>query len=437
MILCESRINMCKTDYIQNLKINQADAVTASGNGPEVADIFRLYGDDYIKKFPQPVHYLKVIHDIKVCRTEYLGGHNYKCSHCGFETIFYNSCRNRHCPKCQFTVRLKWVRQRKSEILPVGYFHDVFTLPHELNPLILRNKTIGLNLLFKSASETLLTFGQNNLNGKIGFIAVLHTWSQTLLDHFHLHCLIPSIALSKNKDSIIRSREDYLFNVENLSSVFRGKYIDHLKRAYENNELIFPGKIEYLSNQNAFNNFVNRLWKKQWVVYSKKPFSMPETVLEYLSRYTHRVAIANYRIISGTDGLVTFKYRDRKNDNIEKEMTVKADEFIRRFLLHVLPEKFMKIRYYGFLANRNRKENIRLCRKLLKADYIESNEKKPFKGMSESFAMQEECSDIDITTCPQCKTGQMQIVGKILSVFEKPVLSPDLIGKVNKYFNTS
>jgi hypothetical protein len=424
---------MFKTNYIQDTKINQTDADTISDSGQEVADIFRLYGDEYIKNHPQPAHYLKVIHNIKVCRTEYLGGHIYKCTYCGYEKEVYNSCRNRHCPKCQFTARLKWVQKRKSEILPIGYFHDVFTLPHELNPLVLRNKTICLNLLFKSTSETLLSFGINNLTGKIGFIAVLHTWSQTLHDHFHLHCVIPSIALSKAKDSIIRSREDYLFNVKNLSSVFRGKYIDHLKRAYENNELKFAGKIEYLSDQNAFNNFVNRLWEKQWVVYSKKPFSDPETVLEYLSRYTHRVAIANYRIVSVTDGSVTFKYKDRKNDNIEKEMTVTAGEFIRRFLLHVLPEKFMKIRYYGFLANRSRKENIRLCRKLLNVDYfestciaIDSEEKNSPDQSTDWLQVIEESIGIDITTCPQCMVGPMQLGGSILSEFEK-----------SKYFNTS
>lgn len=389
----------------------------------EIADIFRLYGDEYIKKYPLPAHYLKVIHDITVCRTEYLGGHIYKCDLCRYEKEVYNSCRNRHCPKCQFTTRLKWVEKRKSEILPVGYFHNVFTLPHDLNPLILRNKKVCLNLLFKAVGETLLQFGKNNIKGKIGFIAILHTWSQTLQDHFHLHCVIPSAALSKNKESIIHIGENYLFKVENLSAVFRSKYIDYLKKAYVTGKLIFPGKIEYLSNKNTFNNFVNQLWEKEWVVYSKKPFSDPETVLEYLSLYTHRVAIANHRIVSitactesrvsrGNNGKVTFKYKDRKNDNIDEEMTLPAAEFIRRFLLHVLPEKFMKIRYYGFLGNRNRKENVRLCRELLSVDYIEFSEKTTLELVAEVIG-------IDITICPQCKKGQMQAISMILSYVER------------------
>ena len=389
----------------------------------EIADIFRLYGDEYIKKYPLPVHYLKVIYDIKNCRTEYLGGHIYKCNLCGFETEVFNSCRNRHCPKCQFTARLKWVNNRKSEILPVGYFHNVFTLPHDLNPLILRNKKVCLSILFKAVSETLSEFGKGELKGQVGFIAILHTWSQSLLDHFHIHCVIPAGSISKDRKQWINSSDNFMFSVEAMSKMFRGKYIDFLKNAYINKELTFPGKIEYLSNKNTFNNFVNVLWKKDWVVYSKKPFTCPEKVLEYLSRYTHRVAIANYRLVSITsctesrfdresDGKITFKYKDRKNGNIDKEMTLTAEEFIRRFLLHVLPEKFMKIRYYGFLGNRNRKDNVRLCRELLSVDYIESTEKNTMELIKDILG-------IDISACPKCKKGQMQTAGRILSYFER------------------
>ncbi len=399
----------------------------------EIADIFRLYGDEYIKRRSLPAHYLKIIHDIIVCRTDYLGGHIYKCSLCGFETEVYNSCRNRHCPKCQFNARLKWVQKRKSEILPVGYFHDVFTLPHDLNPLMLCNKKVCLNLLFKSVSETLLEFGKGELKGQVGFIAILHTWSQTLLDHFHIHCVIPAGAISEDKKEWIYSPENFLFSVPAMSKMFRGKYIDYLRKAYQNNELIFPGKIEYLSHGKAFNDLVKKLWKKKWVVYSKKPFPNPETVLEYLSHYTHRIAIANYRIISTENGNVTFKYKDRKNDNIEKEMTLNAEEFIRRFLLHVLPEKFMKIRYYGFLVNRNRKKNILFCCQLLNVDYIETKDKKTSDRLTDWsdqstdwLEIIKESIGIDITTCPQCQKGQMQTAGKILSDFER-----------KKYYDTS
>jgi hypothetical protein len=396
----------------------------------EIADIFHLYCDEYIKEHPLPAHYLKVIHDITVCRTEYLGGHIYKCNLCVYEIDVYNSCRNRHCPKCQFTARIKWVEKRKSEILPVGYFHDVFTLPHDLNPLILRNKNVCLNLLFKSVGETLLQFGKGELKGQVGFIAILHTWSQTLLDHFHIHCVIPAGAISQDRKQWINSHDNFMFSVEAMSKMFRGKYIDYLKKAYVTGKLTFPGKIEYLSNNNTFNNFVNVLWKKEWVVYSKKPFSDPETVLEYLSRYTHRVAIANHRIISITactesrfdresNGKVTFKYKDRKNDNIEKEMILSAEELIRRFLLHILPHKFMKIRYYGFLGNRNRKDNVHLCRELLSVNYVESADRNTVEVTEKSIG-------IDITTCPKCKKGQMQTVGRTFSDFER-----------KKYYDTS
>lgn len=388
----------------------------------EVADIFRLYGDEYIKKRPLPAHYLKVIHDIKVCRSDYLGGHIYKCDFCGYKTALYNSCRNRHCPKCQFTARLKWVEKRKSEILPVGYFHNVFTLPHELNPLALCNKTICLNLLFKAVGETLSEFGSRELEGQPGFITILHSWTQTLLDHFHIHCVIPAGVLSNNKDRWNFCSENFLFAVKALSKMFRGKYIDLLKKAYHNGEFILPGRIEYLSNKNSFNIFVNELWNKQWVVYAKKSFANPEKVLEYLSRYTHRVAIANHRIISAQNGKVTFKYKDRasarlsnrKNDNIDKEMTLTAEEFIRRFLLHVLPEKFMKIRYYGFLGNRNRKENVRLCRELMGCGQVTVHDLP--EGIPELIL---QSTGVDITICPQCGEGQMQIDSKILSYPEK------------------
>jgi len=399
---------MYKTFSDHKCKFITSEPDINSNSKPEVADVFRLYGADYVNRYSLPTHYLKIIHDISVCRTKYLGGHIYKCDHCGFELPLYNSCRNRHCPKCQFTARLKWVEKRKSELLPVGYFHDVFTLPHELNSLILRNKTVCLNLLFKSVSETLLQFGINNVKGKIGFIAILHTWSQTLMDHFHLHCLIPSVALFCNKEQIIHIREDYLFNVENLSKVFRAKYIDYLKNAFNNGELIFPGKI----NENDFGSLINRLWKKTWVVYSKKPFSDPETVLEYLSRYSHRVAVANHRIVSIADSEIAFKYKDRNNDNVEKKMTLSANEFIRRFLLHILPENFIKIRYYGFLGNRNRKNNIRLCLDLLNAEYVQYEK----KNISELI---KETTGININMCPHCKKGQLYTVCKLLSFMER------------------
>ena len=266
----------------------------------EVADIFRQYGEAYRLKHGLPASHLKVMHDIEVCRTSYLGGHIEQCDSCGFERNAYNSCRNRHCPKCQALTKARWLEARKAELLPVVYFHNVFTLPHEINPIALCNKKVIFDILFKSVSETLLQFGRNpknGLGGKLGFIAILHTWDQTLMDHFHLHCVIPSGCLSLDDSQWIAGRENFLFRVEPLSEVFQGKFIHYLEKAFEKGKLIFPGKTEPLGTSKGFKDLKNQLWAKNWVVYSKAPFAGPEQVLDYLGRYTHRVAISNHRIV--------------------------------------------------------------------------------------------------------------------------------------------
>jgi len=252
----------------------------------------------------------EVVYDILSCRTAYLGGHVEKCDHCGHERSAYNSCRNRHCPKCQCLTKQRWLQARKAELLPVIYFHSVFTLPHELNEVILCNKKRMLTMLFKAVSATLKAFGENPANGlcgTIGFIALLHTWGQKLLDHFHLHCLIPGGALSAGKSAWIACANDYLFSQSALSRVFRGKFMDYFSQAYENGELIFAGASEKLGTTKGFNQLKARLWAKNWVVDIEEPIERPENVLEYVGRYTHRVAISNDRLISLKDGKSTRK----------------------------------------------------------------------------------------------------------------------------------
>ena len=390
----------------------------------EVADIFRQYGEAYRLKHGLPASHLKVMHDIEVCRTSYLGGHIEQCDSCGFERNAYNSCRNRHCPKCQALTKARWLEARKAELLPVVYFHNVFTLPHELNPIALCNKKVIFDILFKSVSETLLQFGRNpknGLGGKLGFIAILHTWDQTLMDHFHLHCVIPSGCLSLDHSQWIAGRENFLFRVEPLSEVFQGKFIHYLEKAFEKGKLIFPGKTQPLGTSKGFRDLKNQLWAKNWVVYSKAPFAGPEQVLDYLGRYTHRVAISNHRIVevkncksarhrshSGEAVGVTFQYRDRKDNDTPKVMELEVDEFIRRFLLHVLPNGFMRIRHFGFLANRRKKKDLSRCRELLgpSAHLAKADTKTTQELMLE-------LTGIDLAKCPCCQKGTMRVIAEI------------------------
>ena len=380
----------------------------------EAANIFREYGEEYRLNHPLPPSHLKVIHDIEVCRTAYLGGHIEQCDSCGFERNAYNSCRNRHCPKCQALTKARWLQARKAELLPATYFHNVFTLPHELNPIALCNKRVVFGILFKSVSQTLLQFGKNpknGLGGKLGFIAILHTWDQTLMDHFHLHVVIPGGALSLDGSQWIGGRKNFLFRVEPLSEVFRGKFMHYFEKAFEKGELIFPGNTEPLGTQKGFKDLKKRLWAKDWVVYSKEPFGGPEQVLDYLGRYTHRVAISNHRIVNVENGKVTFQYRDRKDNDTVKVMPVEADEFIRRFLLHVLPDGFMRIRHFGFLANRSKKKDLGRCRELLG---LSPELPQPSKKTTQELML--ELTGIDVTRCPFCKNGTMKVIGKIPEV---------------------
>jgi hypothetical protein len=377
----------------------------------EVADIFRLYGDGFRQSNSLPYEKIKVMHHIEICRTAQLGGHLQQCDQCGFEQIAYNSCRDRHCPKCQCLVKEQWLNDRKQELLPCGYFHFVFTLPHDLNPIILCNKKITLQILFTSVSETLQAFAKDpqwRLEGQLGFISVLHTWSQTLMDHFHLHCLIPAGVLSFTKDKWVPARDSFLFRIQSLAKAFKKCYLQKLQTAYQNRELIFPGNTEKYQSQKEFENLVQSLSKVQWIAYAKRPFAGPQQVLEYLGRYTHRVAISNNRIFSIDNGKTTFTYRDRERNNEMRFMTLEAHEFIRRFLLHTLPMGFMKIRYFGFLSHKNKKQAIKLLRKL-----IDPDAKLPEKINETILEMMLRLTGIDITCCPKCKKGKMTMIKKL------------------------
>ena len=385
--------------------------MTKDKKQPEVADIFRKYGENYRQSNYLSSEQYKAMRHIEMCRTAELGGHVEACDQCGFEHNAYNSCRNRHCPKCQTLVKEQWLNDRKAELLPCPYFHNVFTLPHELNSLILINKKIMLAMLFAAAKETLQVFSRDpqwRLVGQLGFISVLHTWNQELKDHFHLHCIIPAGVLSFDKKEWIAARENYLFKVESLAKEFQKRYLRKLEKAYEQEILCLRGNASALGDKHNFMRLINTLRNKKWITYSKQPFGGPELVLEYLGRYTHRVAITNNRIVSIEDGEVTFNYRDRSDENKVKEKTVKAGEFIRRYLLHILPKGFMKIRYFGFLAHTNKKTSIPLLRQLINPD-AEFTEK-----LTETIEMTMlRLTGVDISLCPECGKGKMICV-KIL-----------------------
>ena len=335
----------------------------------EVADIIRYAGDRFIDRNQSWLtwQHLKVLRAIERCRTAALGGHIDRCSQCGHSAISYNSCRNRHCPKCQTNARNKWLAERSDELLPVPYFHVVFTLPHELSGLALQNKQVLYSLLFRASSETLMEVAADpkHLGAQIGFMSVLHTWGQNLLHHPHVHCVIPAGGIAMDRSAWIPTGARFFLPVKVLSRVFRGKFFAGLKRAFRRGELGFHGNLRYLSETKSFRPFLRQLFQQDWVVYAKRPFGGPEHVLHYLARYTHRVAISNHRLVSLANGEVTFRWKDYAHGNKKRKMTITAHEFLRRLLLHVLPRGFVRIRHSGFLANRHRSESVLLCRQLI------------------------------------------------------------------------
>jgi hypothetical protein len=364
----------------------------------ELADVFHLHGEAYRQSHPVSSSELKVMRAIEQCRTEALGGHLEKCDQCGFERPCYNSCRNRHCPKCQYLTKARWLEARTSELLPVPYFHVVFTLPHEVNPLARFHKKQVYDLLFQSVSKTLLQFGEKTLGGKIAATMILHTWDQKLKDHLHIHCAIPAGALSADGNRWIDARTNFLFPVKAMSVMYRGKFLDALKKI----------RSQFTDVPADFDKLVHTLYGKEWVVYAKPAFQGASCVLDYLGRYTHRVAISNDRILEVSEKEVTFSYRDRQDGNKKKTLTLAAEEFIRRFLLHTLPASFMKVRHIGFLANKSKKIDLARCRELLKVE--ETDAQAEPKTTRELF---KELTGVDLDLCPCCKKGRMVIAREI------------------------
>src|SRR5215470_15671968 len=335
----------------------------------ELGDIFRLHGPAYLATFGDSLSHeqKQALRAIAACRTATLGGHVEECDRCGYRQISYCSCRNRHCPKCHGRARAQWLEQRAAELLPVEYFHVVFTVPRLLAPLALQNQRLVYGTLFRAAAETLLQIAADpkHLGARIGFLAVLHTWGQNLYHHPHLHCVVPGGGIAPDQSRWISCRRRFLFPVRVLSRLFRAKFVAYLKAAFRDGKLGFHGELKPLGEKRNFIEWLSRVAGTEWVVYAKPPFGGPRQVLKYLARYTHRVAISNQRMISLEDGRVTFRWKNYAQGNQPATMTLLAEEFIRRFLLHVLPSGFVKVRHFGFLANRGRRDNLRLCRQLL------------------------------------------------------------------------
>ena len=390
----------------------------------EVADIFRQYGAGYREAHRLSYEQLRVMRAIEVCRTAALGGHVEECGHCAYTRIAYNSCRNRHCPKCQNTDRAKWLEARKAELLPVEYFHVVFTLPEQIAEIAFYNKEMVYGILFHATSETLLTIARDpkHLGAEIGFFAILHTWGQNLLHHPHLHCVVPGGGLSPDHERWISCPHGFFLPVKVLSRLFRRLFLQHLENAFYKNQLRFPGSIASLQDAFAFDALLRLHEKREWVVYAKPPFGGPQRALEYLGRYTHRVAISNHRLLSLKDDQVTFQWKDYRSEHREKSrtMTVNADEFQRRFLIHTLPAGFQRIRHYGFLANCHRVDKLEYCRKLLT------------NGTAGLLPAPEECRQMmealtepePSQRCPRCSSGEMVRIA-VLTPIRWPALPPD------------
>ncbi len=375
----------------------------------ELAEVFARFGAAYLATHRLvPVQY-RAMRAIENCRTEALGGHIERCDACGRLRYHYHSCRNRHCPKCQTLAKERWLAARRAELLPVPYFHLVFTLPHELNALAQGNPRVLYALLFQSVSATLLEFGEDPrwLGGEIAATLVLHTWGQTLSQHLHLHALVAAGALAPD-GHWITSRRGFLFPVKALSPVFRGKFLAGLKQLFSGGTLKLAGSSAPLADATAQRRLFNTLYEKPWVVYAKRPFGGPQQVLDYLGRYTHRVALSNSRLVSLTDTEVRFRYKDYAHGNRRKVLALEPPEFIRRFLLHVLPQRFMRIRHYGILANRAKRTKLAQARSAL------DHPPPPPSTQPESVeAFWLRVASLDIHQCPHCKTGRMLVIGPI------------------------
>ena len=373
--------------------------------------MIRAAGESFYKQSRQWFTWLhlKVLNAILRCRTAALGGHSDACSKCGHEVISYNSCRNRHCPKCQANARDRWLAAREKELLLTRYVHVVFTLPRQLSPLALQNKREIYALLFRASAETLLEVARDpkQLGAEIGFFSVLHTWNQKLQHHPHVHCVVPAGGLAPDHSRWIDSQQKFFLPVGVLKKVFRGKFVDGLKTLHAEHKLGFHGTLAALQNPKAFAAWLRPLFRAEWVVYSKRPFGGAEHALRYLGQYTHRVAISNHRLVALADGIVTFRWRDSAHKNKKRLMTLPVNEFLNRFLLHVLPPGFVRIRHFGFLAHRRRGSSLPLCAQLLAQSDLA-----PAEARSEEQSVS---SPRSLWTCPHCG-GPMVLIERLSSV---------------------
>ena len=386
----------------------------------EIADLIRTAGAAFVERNRQWIRWrhVKVLLAIARCRTAALGGHLDECTRCAHRApISYNSCRDRHCPKCQTAARERWIAARRRELLPTRYLHVVFTLPRQLAPVVLQNKKVIYDLLFRASAETLLEVARDprHLGAEIGFFSVLHTWNQKVRLHPHIHCVVPAGGLSLDHTRWVHSPDNYFLPKAVLRKVFRGKFVAGLRQAFQNGELRFPEKLKLLCEPKIFAAWLRPLFRQHWVVYLKRPFGGPEYVLQYLGRYTHRVAISNHRLVSFADGQVTFRWRDSAHHNEQKLTTLSQDKFLRRFLLHILPQGFVRIRHFGFLACRRRRTTLPLCFQLL--------------GAAQEALSQEHISSAedapDLYRCPKCG-GPMKVIER-LTAAEIQLRSPPRI----------
>ena len=378
----------------------------------ELADILRAYTPAFLDAYGETTspEQRRVLRDLVRCRTAELGGHVEACDGCGHQRIAYNSCRNRHCPRCQAAARAEWLDQRAAELLATEYFHVVFTLPADLGPLALQNQRLVYGTLLQVSAQSLLQLARDpqHLGADIGFLAVLHTWGQNLHLHPHVHCVVPGGGISLEGDRWLSCRPGFFLPVRPLGRLFRGKFLAMLQRGYDQGHLRFHGQQQHLADPQAFRALMQACWQTEWVVYAKPPFGGPEQVLKYLARYTHRVAIANARLVKVQDDQVFFRWKDYAQGNQQKVMALEAVEFIRRFLLHVVPSGFVRIRHYGLQANRVRAENLARCRVLLGQGQGSG------AGGAALPQQTQQSSQVEAKTrCPVCGQGQMVIVGKV------------------------
>ena len=374
----------------------------------ELATIVRAHGAAYQRAHPLCRAQCRALRAIARCRTAALGGHRAVCTACGAERITYNSCRNRHCPKCQRVATERWLDARRREVLPIPYFHVVFTLPHTLNPLAQSHPRLIYQLLFQAAASTLTRFGRDRrqLGGDLGGTAVLHTWGQTLTQHVHVHCVVTGGALAPAGARWIPARPGFLFPVRALTKVFRGRYLAGLRRAFDRGDLHLTGGLATLAEPTAFAAWLAELRQQAWVVYCKPPFAGPEHVLAYLGRYTHRVALSNDRLVAVADGRVRFRWRDYADGDRVKLMELDIDEFLRRFLLHIVPDGFVRIRHFGLLANRRRAAALAQCRVLL-------TQPPPVERPESVRDLMLRLTGVDIERCPVCQQGRLQQVERL------------------------